>query len=334
MALRINEFCYFKYQIGPNLIVTVRTRGVTGISSSSGPRYESPIIESWQGTGSMYSNVSQFSLLERAKGYIVNNAAVTESINVEGDTFSVIAYQQSDIEYAPYSDGVTKWTWNTGDIYLDRTISRWTLNVPNGVTNIAEYFLSGGPVKNIILPEGLTSIGTYSFSNAVGSDYIAGCAIIIPSTVTSIDSYAFQNNESINAIEFAYGSTITKNQIGTRAFYCNTSTPTTVATDISELRNTNYWSTYFKRAATFIDPTPPGPTPSAVGEYRCYDNVNGEQVFRLYDSPQEGYNRVFGVEINGQMTNLYLPMTDINDTTNGGNRVQYVEGVGSMRFKY
>ncbi|HWQ58863.1 MAG TPA: leucine-rich repeat domain-containing protein [Clostridia bacterium] len=81
--------------------------------------------------------------------------------------------------------------WENGFMIVDSELRACSLEsdvivVPEGVTSIAMNALSDHTMREIVLPEGLESIGYAAFSGCVNLS-----AVNIPDSVTFIDSYAF-----------------------------------------------------------------------------------------------------------------------------------------------
>lgn len=75
-----------------------------------------------------------------------------------------------------------------------------TVTIPNGskLEIIGDYAFSGTSITAINLPEGLTTINKFAFSNA---NQLA--AVVIPSTVSSIGLNAFEGNSALTSATFA-----------------------------------------------------------------------------------------------------------------------------------
>ena len=71
-----------------------------------------------------------------------------------------------------------------------------TVTLPSTIENIGDYaFNKCFALSNVELPNGLISIGRFSFGNMNLK------SITIPSTVTSIGNYAFYNNSNLTTID-------------------------------------------------------------------------------------------------------------------------------------
>lgn len=249
--------------------------------------------------------------------------------------------------------------WTGGSDYYNTHIDPFDLVIPNGITSINGFRGSAYSdddhdvwywvINNLTLGSGLKYIYGDCFQDA-----ILGNTLVITENVELIGSHAFAGCNNITTIDFSRNTKLNYESFEQGqedpsfvppeninyafvVYYYENNTrvalPTTVILGDQSLRD--LWWTYYKnnpnyrfhwgREATFIN--------GETLKYVCYDRVHGTQEFKLYKTPQGGYNRVFNVNIDGQDTTLYLPMVPMSDTVNGGDRVQFVPNVGSMRFK-
>lgn len=88
--------------------------------------------------------------------------------------------------------------------------SEETVTLPTDINGNSYTIYQMRGVKNVIIPEGVTSIGSDAFSGCSSLE-----SIEIPSGVTSIDSLAFNGCSSLTSIEIPSGVT----SIGSSAFY-------------------------------------------------------------------------------------------------------------------
>lgn len=72
-------------------------------------------------------------------------------------------------------------------------------------------YLNGNEVKNLVIPDGITSINGHIFEGCVSFE-----SVTIPKSVTSIGEYAFKNCSSLKSVTIP--NTVTS--IGEFAFYC------------------------------------------------------------------------------------------------------------------
>ena len=142
------------------------------------------------------------------------------------------SYFPCTIEYKDYSNV----TFTTGSDYqvegvvgafaFNQTIQ--TVNLPNSIKNIGFYSFMSSTLKEIPLPEGLTSIGIAAFTECSGLTSIA-----LPEGLTSIGNDTFYGCDSLASIDLPEGLT----SIGNYAFsYCSGLTGTvTIPASVNEI---------------------------------------------------------------------------------------------------
>ena len=298
---------YQKYQIGQNLQCIVELR------YNDFGMWINPSIYSFTGYGDMYNDASDFVCL--------------------GTSDDLISW---DSEYLIPWDMQPNPSISTQFIYFDLNFN--TLGGSN-ITSIASNMFFAAAINTLILPTSVVSIGDHAFDAAV--DYSSWVGIIpllnsqtlvLPASLTNIGAFAFSylnfagidfRSSQLKLIDFGVNS----------PFIAHVSDPedrsTFLHTNIylgdPSLEDLGFWYSN-KRIPTYIY--------GQSYEYRCYDSVNGDQVFPLYETqPAEQYFKVYNIFENGQPKTLYLPLVPVSDTTNGGNRVQFIPGVGTYRFK-
>lgn len=112
------------------------------------------------------------------------------------------------------------------------------LHIPDGVTGIQEYAFYNGTFTSVIIPESVTSIGSYAF---------ASCglltSIIIPESVTSIGVGAFTGCDSLQSVMFeqAEGWKVSQNSNSDSAFPVTVSDPQTAAEYLRDIYSSLYW---------------------------------------------------------------------------------------------
>ena len=86
---------------------------------------------------------------------------------------------------------------NNRKIYLNG-IEIKDLIIPNGVTTICNYAFRGcGGLKSIVIPNSVTSIGSQAFSGCTSLT-----SVVIPDSVTSIGSQAFNGCSSLKEVYY------------------------------------------------------------------------------------------------------------------------------------
>ena len=97
-----------------------------------------------------------------------------------------------------------------GHLYSDENTEIKNLVIPNNVTSISDYaFDSCSGLTSIIIPNSVTSIGNYAFQYCSGLT-----SVTIPNSVKSIGNYAFYNCSGLTSVTIGSGVT----SIGNNAF--------------------------------------------------------------------------------------------------------------------
>ena len=100
-------------------------------------------------------------------------------------------------------------------------------------------YLNGEEVKDLVIPEEVTSIGNYAFEYCTSLT-----SITIPNCVTSIGNSAFEYCTSLTSVTI--GNSVTS--IGYYAFeYCTSLTSVTIPNSVTSINNSAFYGCYFKR---------------------------------------------------------------------------------------
>ena len=151
---------------------------------------------------------------------VFQNCSSLEAFNGEGNSY----YKIVDNGRALLVDGgKTLYAYaigNTEPLYT----------IPEGVTSIGTYAFSDcSNLTSISIPEGVTSIGSFAFYGCSGLT-----SIILPSTLTSIGSDAFNACTSLTSITIPEGVT----KIGGSTFYrCTSLTSITIPEGVTSIGN-------------------------------------------------------------------------------------------------
>lgn len=326
----VSDYLAYVFKIGENAeALWIHTGGLGA--------YYYPQLASIKGTGNMYDSVDSFVLTHVG---IWNMHA--DTLMSDGYTFDeVVALAMKDPDtYIDFIACNNELTWDdivssTLNFVLEPGIGQNVI-IPEGITSIAERFMSGFVLYTLSIPEGIKIIGDYAFCGAgtytINRDFKNYFYnLVLPSTLEHIGKKAFGNCVNLETItiknpDYAiedYGE-------AEDIFYLPLNTGNNC--DENGYQRTNLicyntvivgydWVSNFHRILNT----------GAIAYYHCYDSVNGDQSFRVYDKPMGEYNRAIYIESLGKTG--FIAMTDVEDTSNGGNRIQFVNGK-SYRYKY
>ncbi|MDY4512871.1 MAG: leucine-rich repeat domain-containing protein [Paludibacteraceae bacterium] len=128
------------------------------------------------------------------------------------------------INFGNYSANPTAYSYN---LYIN-DVEVKDLVIPNSVTSIGNYAFSGcSGLTSITIPNSVTSIGEYAFSGCSGLT-----SITIPNSVTSIGEYAFKYCSSLTSVTIPNSVT----SIGRSAFYgCSGLTSVTIPNSVTSI---------------------------------------------------------------------------------------------------
>lgn len=296
MAVSVGDHRYAKFKIGQDLECIVSFYHY----NTSDRTYYCPDVNEISGSGPMYNNSwTDFKFI----AYSENKTTWYSSNILVQEQWGYI----KDLSYSP--DNYNAPAYLTGLYY-------------SNITSIAVLMFNGWNVASIMLPSTLINIESSAFMESVNSSQ--DVFLTLPPNIRTIGSNAFSFCPGIRRISFRntqltlYDLTDTNRK---NVFYISGSpVRTKIYIGDSSLNNVSYWQSQNRDIGSYL--------------YICHDSVNGDQQFPLLETPPSNQPyKIYSIIENGSPKNLYLPLVDINDTVNGGNRVQYVPGVGSFRFK-
>lgn len=166
-----------------------------------------------------------------------------------------------------------------GHLYSDENTEIKNLVIPNNVTSISDYaFDSCSGLTSIIIPNSVTSIGNYAFQYCSGLT-----SVTIPNSVTSIGDYAFRSCSKLTSVTIPNSVT----SIGESAFYgCKGLTSVTIGSGVTSMG------------------------------YNAFDGVDIPTVISLIENPftitgKSSYERTFSLNTFNNAT-LYVPQGTID----------------------
>ncbi|MDY6398761.1 MAG: leucine-rich repeat protein [Treponema sp.] len=84
-------------------------------------------------------------------------------------------------------------------VYYDGTLEQWLAisfdDESNSCCHGSDLYIQGNKITDLVIPEGVTSIGKYAFSWCSGLE-----SVVIPSSVTSIGKYAFRGCSGLKSV--------------------------------------------------------------------------------------------------------------------------------------
>ena len=168
--------------------------------------------------------------------------------NCSGLTSVTIPKSVTSIGSSAFSDCSSLQSVNISDIAAWCNISCYD----NPLYYAHHLFLNGEEVKDLVIPDGVTSIGDYSFKGctgltsveistsvtSIGSSAFSGCSgltsVTIPNSVTAIGTYAFSGCSSLTSVTIPNNVTSIKNY----AFQgCSSLTSVTIGNGVNSIGN-------------------------------------------------------------------------------------------------
>ncbi|MBR6827164.1 MAG: leucine-rich repeat protein [Prevotella sp.] len=186
------------------------------------------------------------------------------------------------------------------------------LTIPDGLTSIGDYAFSGcSGLTSVTIPSGITSIGGSAFSGCSGLT-----SITIPDGVTSIGNSTFSGCSGLNSITIPNGVT----SIGGDAFFgCYNLTSITIPDGVMSIGERAFWNC--KGLASVTIPN----SVTSIGDDAFYGCSGLTKVQSLIEIPFEINDEVFDSG-NNQFTSatLYVP---------AGTKALYEDTEGWKNFK-
>ena len=134
--------------------------------------------------------------------------------NVTGLTSVIIPNSVNTIGYAAFDDCNSLWSVNITNLHAWCKISfeNHRANPLTGPRNqsqsAARLYLNGSEVKELVIPNNVTSIKPYAFTECQGLR-----AVTIPNSVTSIETSAFYNCDNLTTVNIESNGTTIGNYV-------------------------------------------------------------------------------------------------------------------------
>ena len=209
------------------------------------------------------------------------------------------------ISFSGYNSNPFYYTHN---LYLNNELVS-ELVIPDGVTSIGSYAFYGCTgLTSIIIPDSVTSIGSYAFYGCTGLT-----SVVIPDSVTSIGQYAFQNCTGLTSVIIPDSVT----SIGNYAFKgCTGLTSVTIPDSV-----TSIGSGAFSGCSSLVSITIPFVGGSRKTESNIYQYPFG-YIFGTssYTGSRAAQQDYYGSSTSSTTYNTYyIPSTLRSVTVTGGN---------------
>lgn len=300
-----SSYKYKKFKIGTDLYCIVTFDYYNSYNNNwANPYIE--VVNDIYGTSDMYSDSTNFILIEHSD---------------DKNIWVRYPYEYTD----KWREVGTSWSYGPG-INLPRKLDLRNYNI----NTIANYMFSGWQLPEIYLPNSVSYINKEAFYLACGYRGFSASTLKLPSSLLYLGDRAFAGCENITTIDFSDCSiTLSDITSSTNVFMAyvqqGTYIDTTIILGDPSIENDAYWQSQNRRNI---------PPVITTYKYVCHDSVNGDQQFPLLETPPSSQPyKVYSIYENGAQKNLYLPLVPMSDTTNGGNRVQFIPNLGSFRFK-
>ncbi len=174
----------------------------------------------------------------------IGGSAFEDCSNLTGVTFGVGSQLTSIGENAFYE------CFNLNTVYYAGSIEDWfniefESSTSNPLYYVADLYIEGESVTEVVVPESVTTIGDYQFSG-----YDSLTSITINSGVTSIGDYAFSGCSSLTSISIPAGVT----SIGGSAFSgCSSLTSIEIPAGVTTIGNSAFYGCYLTIVYNYSD---------------------------------------------------------------------------------
>ena len=187
--------------------------------------------------------------VESIGAYAFYGCGYLETVVIPGSVKSIDSYAFDNcgmITRIDYSGDITGWLNIEG-----------LCNLLEDVSSSCELYFSGKKVEELVIPDGVTSIPRYSFSNLTGIT-----SVTIPDSVTSIGDGAFLGCSSLKSVTIGNGAT----SIGNIAFKgCSSLTEVTIPDSVTSIGSSAFSGCSGLQSLTI------GTGVTSIGSYAFYN---------------------------------------------------------------
>ena len=156
-------------------------------------------------------------------------------------------------------------------------------------------FMNGKKIKDLTIPDGVTSIGNYAFCSCSGLT-----SIIIPNSVTSIGENAFSSCSGLTSLDIPNSVT----SIGSSAFSgCSGLTSVTIPNSVTSIGG------YAFSGCSGLNSVIIGSSVKSIGGYLFYSNKPAKVIW-LTNTPPKNYTSAQGT-VNYVANNNYIDLSNV-----------------------
>ena len=156
-------------------------------------------------------------------------------------------------------------------------------------------FMNGKKIKDLTIPDGVTSIGNYAFCSCSGLS-----SIIIPNSVTSIGENAFSSCSGLTSLDIPNSVT----SIGSSAFSgCSGLTSVTIPNSVTSIGG------YAFSGCSGLNSVIIGSSVKSIGGYLFYSNKPAKVIW-LTNTPPKNYTSAQGT-VNYVANNNYIDLSNV-----------------------